>query len=132
MASVDVTAADLPELLRKLKRCDSAPRISQVMAGHTPEVARVVKEASESKANSRQMRRTMPTNTYRPNKASVSVVIGGVRGDAAFAVGAQFGARVYKQFPAARKGGYTVFPGVDERRDDIAQIWAEAIAAVFD
>jgi hypothetical protein len=130
--SVDVTAADLPELLRKLKRCDSTPRITEVMAAHTPKVVDLVKTAATEKANTRQMARANQSNVYRPNKASVTVTVGGGGGDRDWAVGAQFGSNRYRQFPGARPGGYTVFPAARERSDDIAEIYAGAIAAVFD
>ena len=132
MPSIDVTAADLPDLLRRLRQCDSAPRITEVMAGHTPKVVELVKGAATSKANSRQMSRANQSNNYRANKASVTVTVGGGGGDRAWAVGAQFGSTRFRQFPASRPGGYTVIPADKERSDDIAEIYAAAIAAVFD
>jgi hypothetical protein len=127
-----VTAEGLPELLRKLKQCDTTPRLTEVMSPHTPKVARLVEDESRRRATGRQMNRAVRSNVYKPNKVSVTATVGGGGGDREWAVGAQFGSQRYRQFPGKRQDGYTVIPAAKDRRDDIADIYGQAIAALFD
>jgi len=121
----------LTELLRDLKKCDTAPKLAVIMAPAQPKVARLVEDESRSRASSRQMRRAERSNTYKANKSSVTVQIGGGGGDKVWAVGAQFGSVAFWQFPGAQRDGYTVVPAAKDNREQIADIWAEQIASHF-
>lgn len=121
----------LTELLRDLKKCDTAPKLAVVMAPAQPKVARLIEDETRARASSRQMSRAERSNVYKANKSSVTVQIGGGGGDKAWAVGAQFGSVAYLQFPRAQRDGFTVVPAAKDNREQIADIWAEQIASHF-
>lgn len=126
---VKVDVDGLKELRKQLRSIDNGPKLATVLAPIQPKVARLISERSWANASTRQMQRAEASNTYRPNKSSVTIVIGGSKvGDRAFAAGAQFGAKRFRQFPPWKTGGYTVFPAIKESRDEITELYLEHLA----
>lgn len=129
---VKVDVDGIKQLRKQLRAVENGPKLSAVLAPIQPKVAQLISERSWANASSRQMQRAEASNRYRPNRSSVTVMIGGKDGDQAFAAGAQFGAKRYRQFPPSIPGGYTVFPAIDESRDEITELYLDHLASHID
>lgn len=124
--SIDIDGLD--ELVAKLTQAASDGVFTQAHR----EVADVVDERSQGLANTRQLSRSVRSNKVRVGRKGPEIKIGGGGGDGRWAVGAQYGAHVYKQFPGYREDGYTVLPAIDQSADDITRIYGEAVTKTFD
>lgn len=129
---VKVGADGLDELVARLRKVEDGPKLNAVLAPTQPEVARLVETDATSNARGRQMTKAVASNKYRANKGSVTITVGGTGSDRPWAVGAQFGAKRFRQFPAYRRDGYTVVPAIKDNADNIAGIYADAITAIID
>ena len=55
------------------------------------------------------------------------VRMGGVGRSRDWALGAQFGSDRFAQFPAVKRGGYTVYPAIDDLRARIVDEYADGL-----
>lgn len=123
----DVEITGLAELVAACQRAGNP----NVLVGQHGKVSRELDRAAKDRANSRQMRRSVMSNRVRILRSGPQITVGGGGGDGRWAVGAQYGARFYRQFPGAREGGYTVGPAIDDQLDAIADIYADAVLDQF-
>ncbi len=123
-----VTTEGLAELIATFKALETDQKLSTVLAPAQPDVARLIESESRSRANTRQLRKAEASNRYKALKASVSITIGGPgKGVREWAAGAQFGSHRYAQFPPVKKGGYTVFPAIDDNLERIRELYAREL-----
>lgn len=94
-------------------------------------VAEEVDQAAKARADTRQMRRAVMSNQIKVVRKGPQIKIGGGSGDREWAVGAQYGAVRYKQFPSFAIDGYTVEPAIDDSMERIKEIYAEAVLKNF-
>jgi hypothetical protein len=124
-----ITTDGLIELIAAFKALETDQKLSTVLNPAQADVAKLVERESRKRATTRQLMKAEKSNRYRAMAASVSILIGGKGGGVReWAVGAQFGARTYPQFPAVKKGGYTVFPAIKENKDNIADLYGQVLA----
>lgn len=95
------------------------------------DVAEHVDAEAKSRANTRQMQRAVQNNQIKVLKRGPAIRIGGGGGDGRWALGAQYGAHVLRQFPGYIDGGYTVEPAIDDQLDAIGEMYADAVLDQF-
>jgi hypothetical protein len=131
--SISMTVTGDDRLLAALHTVDTEQGLQATIRPAHAEVGRLVETTARGLASGRQMARAVRSNVTRTVAAGVEVVIGGGGGDRAWAVGAQYGAVVYPQFPGpAGPDGYTVVPAAKDRAPQIGELWADRIVDRFD
>lgn len=138
MTSPVVRVDGLKELRKALREIDrAAPR--ELRKANKEAVERVIiprarKRAEETRTNlagrpTRLGSRGVATIRPQVDQTRAAVVMGGPR--APYAVGHEWGAKRYRQFPPANRQGYILYPTVQEHREEIVRVYDELIGDVI-
>ena len=126
-----IRVVGLDALLARLRRVDSTAGIAATLRPAQDKAAKLIEDGARSRAQSRQMARSVRGNRYTVRPMGVEVTVGG-GSDGDWAVGAQYGSSRYRQFPGRRQPlGYTVGPAIESAEPLIGELYAEEITSIF-
>lgn len=121
----------LRELRAELKKLDNAADLQDELKDANFKAADFVVEHAKRKAGTVSRQAAAAAESLRASRAAARAQV--LIGSAAvpFALGAEFGSHVYKQFPTWRGNsigaGYFLWPTIRERMDEVVEYYGEEL-----